>query len=461
MKPLYALLLLFISVQPIHAQDTLRVSLQEFIDRGLERSGQLDYEYGAVDLAKNRIEQARASRILPSVSFNTNHGLVPGVHSRNDQLDKNEYYLDPDLENDWENWAIFTRAELEAVQPVFAWGAVNKAIQAAEFGARAAEQEFLTSKQNLEVQLYELYYSFLLALEVERVLRDAEETIEQVEEQIEQMREEEDPNLKEKDVFQFEIYRSEFRTQQTEVEQSRNRIERIWRSVLGEDPASYYLPEESFLDPVAVQLEPFDYYQQMAADHRPELKGAEAGIQAYEHSIEALKSQQLPMVYLGLTASFANTPNRPRQSNPFIINNTNYLSGAVGFGIRQNLNFSSMRNRLERERISYNRVRDLREALSDGIMLELNESYMEAVVAESRLNNTEEALATTRNWVRHEQLNYDYGFGEVEDLIDSVRKELELRVTLKQNVFDLNKKVAALYKASGIPIKQLGSEQVR
>lgn len=448
-------LLLFVAC-PAMAQDTLRVSLSDFIQSGIERSGQVQYDHGSVDLARNRIDQVRANRVLPSFSLNTNHGVIPGVRSESG-LPRNEWYLDPNLINDWSDWAIFTRAELEAVQPVFAWGAINKAIRAAEYGALAAEQEFLARRSDLELQLFELYQSYLLVLEVERIVEDAEETIEEVERQIERMREENDPMLKERDVFQFEIAKAEFVTQRVQVEQSRATIERIWNYVLGSDGSLVALPTEDFLDPVPFDIQPFDFYQMQAMENRPEMRGVEAGMEAYRHSIDAVRSQGLPMVYVGLTGSFANTPNRPRQSNPFIINTTNYLSGAVGFGVRQSLNFSSIRSRVDRERIEYNRVRDLREALSDGIMIELNETYMEAVIAETRLRQTNQALTTTRNWVRHEQLNYDYGFGEVEDLIDSVKKELELRVERKQNTFDLNKKVAALYKASGIPVIQLGN----
>lgn len=188
---------------------------------------------------------------------------------------------------------------------------------------------------------------------------------------------------------------------------------------------------------------------------RSELKGVEAGIKAYEQSVEAIRAQSYPMLYLGLTANFANTPNRPRQTNPFIINNTNYMSAGFGFGIRQNLNFSAINNRIDREKIEYNRVKDLKTALSDQIILELNERYEEAVVAEEKVDRLNEALVTTRKWVRHEQLNYDYGFGNVEDLVDSIRKELELRVELKQSIFQLNKRIAALYRTSGISITGL------
>lgn len=445
-------ILIFLSTG-LSAQDTLKISLQEFINRGVERSGQVQYDYGAVRLAENRANQARASRILPSVNLNTNHGLIPGVKSQTD-LPKGQYYLDPNLENDWEDWAIFTRAELSAVQPIYTWGAVNKAINAAEYGAQAAKKEFEARQKGLELRLYELYYSYHLAIEVERILSDAESTVNQIGRELDRMQEENDPDLRERDLFEYDIFKSEFEIQKTEVRQSIARIQRIWNYILDDD-GNIYMPMEEFLDPVPFEIEPFEFYQAQAMEMRPELQGVDAGIEAYKYSVESIKSQNLPSLFLGLSASYANTPNRPRQTNPFIINNTNFLSAAVGFGIRQNLNFSSIRNRVERERIEYNRIKDLRDALTDGIMLELNEHYMEAVVADTKVNQIEEALVTTRNWVRHEQLNYDYGFGDVEDLVDSVRKELELRVSLKQSIFEMNKKVAALYNASGLPLTNL------
>lgn len=457
---LSAVAFLLLCVTSLHAtpQDTVRISLPQFIERGLDRSGQMRYEHGAVDLAENRVGEARASRILPSVNLNTNHGLIPGVYSDRDTLSPNEYYLDPDLRNDWNDWAIFTRAEINAIQPIFAWGAINKAIRAAEMGARAAQHEFEAKQQGFELQLYELYYSYLLALEIERILKEAEETLEQVEDQIETMREEGDPNLRERDVFQFEMFQSEFEVQKTQVYQSLQRVQRIWDYILGSQEGGHYLPAEDFLDPVQVELQPYDYYLNLAMENRPEMQGVEAGINAYRSSIEAIKAQNLPTLYLGLSASYAHTPNRPRQSNPFIINNTNYMSAAFGFGIRQNLNFQAVRNRIDRERIEYNRVRDLRDALSDGILLELSEEYMEAAVARSRVTQTEESLVIARNWVRHEQLNYDYGFGNAEDLLDAIRNELELRVTLRQNIFDLNRQIATLYNSAGLPVSQLATQ---
>ena len=449
----FAIALLFQS-QPVFSQDTLRVNLQEFIQIGMENSGQVAYEGRAVDLAGNRVDNARSQRILPRIEFSSQHGVIPGVVSQLD-LPRGQFYLDPDLENDWEDWAIFTRAEINAVQPIYSWGAINRAVSAAEAAAKAAEYQFSAVKAEAEIQLFELYYSYVLAIEISRIVDDANDQIEQVERTLNRMREDGDPDLKESDIFKFDILKAEFQVQVIEVRESLNYVKRVWNYAMRASSGQTFMPAESFLDPIPFAIEEYEYYQHMAMNSRPELRGVESGIEALRNSVDAVKAQQYPFIFLGITGSYANTPNRPRQTNPFIINNTNYASGGVGLGIRQNLNFSSIRNTVERTQIEYRRVQDLHQAVADGVTLELSEKYREAVIAEAKMKQTEVALSTARNWVRNEQLNYDIGFGDIEDLLDSVQKELELRLQLKQNVFELNKRIAELYKASGISVNQL------
>ncbi len=438
----------------VDAQDTLRIDLSEFIEMGMEKSGQAAYERAEINLAENRAESARGQRFLPSIQLNTQHGVIPGVTSDTD-LPRNEFYLDPNLSNDWEDWAVFTRAELSAVQPIYTWGAIDNAISAAESAVRASEFEYEAKEAEIMYQYYELYYSYLLAKEMSRLLDDAQSQLNQIERQIRQMQEDGDPDLKEADIFKFEIFEAEFQVQKVEVEQSLRFVERVWSRALNAGDGVVYMPAESFLDPVPFELQDYEYYEEQAMQTRPELRGVESGIEAVERSVEATRAQYLPSLFLGITGSYANTPNRPRQSNPFIINSTNYASAAVGISIRQNLNFSGTKRSVERAQIEHRRMHDLKDALSDGVVLDLNEKYREAVIAETKLHQTEKALTTARNWVRHEQLNYDIGFGDVEDLTDAIRQELETRLELKQNVFDLNKRVAELYKSSGMPILQL------
>ena len=442
-----------------YAQDTVRVSLQEFIKKGTEHAGQLKYERKKVDLAKNQVSQVNSKRYLPKFELSTQHGIVPGVVSQRDDLSPNEYYLDPNLENDWENWAVFTRAEVQAVQPLFTWGALKNAVKAAESAAVAAREQFEQKQADLKVRLFDLYQSHLLTKEIMNLLNEAAGKIERIEKQLNEKKEEGAEDFDESDLFKFKIFKSEFATRAAEIEKSAAMTHRIWNYVLKGDSSTVYLPEDRFLDPVPGEIKEIDYYRMNAINKRSEVAAIEAGINAAQHGIDAEKGRNLPALVLGLSGSFANTPNRARQSNPYIINNSNYLSAAFGLAIRQNLDFFSMSTNVEKRKLQYRQAKYLKEAAVDGIVLEINEIYKQASLSKVKVNNTDEALVTGKKWLRQEQLDYDFGIGDTKDLIDAMKKELELRVKLKREIFDFNKNMAQLYRKSGLPVTQIFNEE--
>lgn len=437
------------------AQDTLKVSLKEFIEIGVKNSGQLDFEKQKVNLAENRISQAQNKRYLPKFELSTQHGLIPGVRSNVEGLDPNEFYLDPNLENDWEDIGVFTRAEVNAVQPLFAWGGLRNLVKAARSGAESAKEQFDSQKGNIELRLYELYESYLLSMELKRLLDEAKNQIDKIEDQIEEQRKSGDSDLDESDVFKFKIFKSEFAIRAAEVNKNIDYIENVWSYVTQSDENTTYMPDLKFLDPVTNKIEKIAYYRAQALQQRSEVKAIEAGIKAAKYGLEATKAQNYPTLFLGLSGSYANTPNRPRQSNPFIINNTNYASAAFGIGIRQNLDFLSMKADVERSSIQYKQAKYLKDAAVDGIVLEINERYKDASLSQVKIERTDEALVTSKKWLRQEQLDYDFGMGDTKDLIDAMKKELELKVQLKREIFEFNKNMAELYRASGLDITSL------
>ena len=437
------------------AQDTLQIDFNTFLNKALENSGQIKYQRQDVELAENQIKQAQAQRILPNMRLNTQHGLVPGVESDRADLEEDEYYLDPNLRNDWENWAIFTKFQLSAVQPVFTWGAINKAVEAARLGAEAAQYSFEAKKADLKLRLFDLYFSYVLALEIERLLDEAQDKVEEIERQMNKMREEGDSSLDESEVFKFEIFKSEFQIQKAEVEENMNFVKETWNYVLRNEEGNVFEPQVRFLDPIAADIESVEFYQNAAFNNRPELKALEIGEEATQTYITSLKKQNLPGLYLAGYVNFANTPNRPRQSNPFIENNTNLFNGGFGLTIRQKLSFFSIKANIQRSKIELKKVFYAQAAAKDGILLEVNNNYRQASLAEVKVEQTDEALVTSKRWLRQEQLDYDFGMGEVKDLIDAMRKELELKLQLKQRIFEFNSSLAKLNKSAGIPLTTL------
>lgn len=455
LRLLLIVLMALLAAPTAGAQDTVRVSLEEFIRSGLENSGELDAERQKVNLAENRIRQTKSKRYLPKFELNTQHGVIPGVKSNREDLDPNEYYLDPNLENDFEDIGLFTRAEVQAVQPVFTWGALSNAVKASKSAAEAAESQLAMKQDETELRLYNLYQSYLLSMEVERLLNEAREQIDRVERQLDKSRQEQGSELDESDLFKFKVFKSEFEIRAAEVRENAAYIQRIWNYVLQADEQTVYMPEEQFLDPVGNPIREIGYYKSEAVNARPEVQALEAGIEAAEYGVQATRAQNYPKLFIGLTGSFAHTPNRPRQSNPFIINNTNYASASIGFGIQQNLDFFSMRYDVNRSRIQRRQAEFSKDAAVDGIILQVNEKYRDASLSKIKIEKTDEALTTTRKWVRQEQLDYDFDMGEPKDLIDAIKKELELKVQYKQQIFNFNRDMAELFRSSALPVTTL------
>lgn len=436
------------------AKDTVKVSLKEFIQRGIENSGQVKYEKEKVDLAENQVAQVRAQRFLPKFELNTQHGVVPGVRSKTN-LPEDEYYLDPNLENDWGNWAIYTRADVTAIQPIFSWGALKNAVEAAKSAAIAAQAQFEGKKSDLKIRLFDLYQSYQLTNEILNLLDEAKNKINEIQDKIEEKKDDPDSDIDESDIYKFKVYQSEFDMRAAEVEKNAEMTQRIWNYVLQAKDSTVYVPDNYFLDQVPQELKQLDYYRMNALSNRSEIEAIQAGINAAEYGMKATKMKNYPTLFLGLTGSYANTPNRPRQSNPFIINSTNYASAAVGFGIRQNLDFLSMKADVDKSKIQYKQAKYLKDAAVDGIVLDINQAYKDAALSKVKVNKTDEALVTSKKWLRQEQLDYDFGIGETKDLIDAMKKELELRVELKRQTFEYNKNMAELYRKAGLPIMEI------
>ena len=115
-----------------------------------------------IKLAKNRRQQTEDQRFLPKLDYKSDHALVAGVKSPGN-FPEESIYLDPDAKNDWSKPGIFTRLRISGVQPIFTWGAVGKAIEAAELGIRAVEQKSEATKNEIQILLSELYFGYIVS----------------------------------------------------------------------------------------------------------------------------------------------------------------------------------------------------------------------------------------------------------------------------------------------------------
>ncbi len=459
--PVIRYLLILISLVSIAtasiAQDTVRVSLLEFVNRGVAQSDELRARMTGVLVSENAIKEARLLGFLPRFELTTNHGIVPNVISDSilasgAPLPKDEYYLDPNLRNDWGQLKVFTQMEVRMLQPIYTWGAIRSAVEAARSGAIAAREQYLLEQSKYEMRLYELYYARLLSLELIRILVDARKTFDDAERRLQEMIDNSDPDLEDSEVYKLKIFKQEFLARAEEVEQNDAFIASTWNLVLGIDRTALYLPADDFLDPLDEQVyDPLDGYTSSAVSNRPETKALDAVVDAAYAGWRAQKAQQLPSVFLGLGAEYVFTP-RPVQQQPLFGNRYNYVNLIYSFGLRQNLNFVSMAQKSEKARLQYRQAQYSRDAVVTGVVLDANDKFKNAMLAQRRVETSSEALQTSKEWLQQEQIDYDLGLGMVKNLVEAVKTNLELEVQYRQRVFEYNVSLGRLKQAAGRPI---------
>lgn len=440
--------------------DTLEISFPDFLALALERSNELAARQQQIGIADTRRQQARASRFLPNLELTTGHGLIPGVRPGDSDFPSSDLYLDPDLRTDWNDWAFFNQAEISAVQPLYTWGALSSAIKASKAGVRAAAAEYDDRRQGYEMDIFELYQGRLLAMELKQLTDEAQSTIRSAERELEKLIREGSDEIDDADLFQLEIFTHQFQAQVDEVDQNLAFIAHAWHLAVREQGGSraaapVYIPEDPFVDPLLDHPGDQQAYRQAGLRQRPEIRQLDAATEAAGYGMKAAKAQRYPAIVMGINYRYAYASNRPRQRNPFISNPSNTESLTVGLGIRQNLNFFVLESRVERARLEQRQASHARDAAMDGVELDIADKHKDAQIAYSRMQASDRAVDVSRNWLRQEQLDYDIGFGDVNNLVDAVRQNLELEAEYKQRVHDYNIALARLYKASGRSILEL------
>jgi len=441
-----------------YSQDTLRLSLDSFIKRGLIFSDELRARETGIALAENSKKEAKLLGILPRFELTTNHGVIPDVTSdsilaNGNRLPREEYYLDPNLSNDWSKIKFFTQLELRILQPIYTWGAISNAVEAARAGAVAVSEQVSLEKSKLELRLYELYYARILSIELNRKLIDATKDFEDAEKRLQEMIDDGNPDLEESDIYKFKIFKQEFLARAEEVKQNEIFLQNTWNTILGVTDGQVAIPIDVSLESINYPLLEVSFYSNNASILRPEAKAVVATVDAANAVWKAQKAQRLPSIFLGLGAEYVYSP-RPVERQPLFGNRYNYVNVIYSFGLRQNLNFLSTAQKAERSSLQYKQAQYSKNAIVNAVMLDANDKHRQVTLASERLRSTTEARQVSKEWLRQEQINYDLGLGIVKNLVDAVKSNLELEVQYLQRVYEYNLSIGRLKQASGVSVNQ-------
>lgn len=453
-KYLLSLLLLAPFVYPATAQfasgDTVTVGVEAAITRAVEVSPDIGEVRAGRDFAAARSRFARANRVLSRFEAETAHAIAPALDIPADNTFPDDaLYLNPDVENDWENPRPFNQVEIDFGQPIYTWGELSGNIEAARHGVEVEEAAVRRKESEVALRAGMLYYKVLLTDALMRLTDEAGTIVRQAKREVARLLEEGAEGVDDADQFKVQLTEQEYNRRVVEVTQQRTTARSALQRQLFLPEGTAVEPEAQVLEPLAFIPEPLAQYEALALAHRPELDQAAAGLAAREALVKVARSDFYPKLLLGGRARFAYAAGRHKQDNAFI--NEDFLSNSVraGFSLQQELNFFQTRARVEQAEAEREEVRFQQAGARQLILLEVEQAYRNLLIAQAALEAQDASLQITREWLRTEQINFDLDLGDTENLIDAVQAQLTQEASYYDAVQRYNTAVLKLLHATG------------
>jgi len=429
--------------------DTLRLSLLQTLQRALAVSPDLQVVAARQEFAQARYEQAQASRFLTQLRLQTAHAIAPSLRIP----DGNPYptdalYLNPEVRNDWKHLRPFNQLEVELIQPLWTWGELSGQIRAAQYGTEVETAGLRQKALEVAARTGELYYGLQLTEALLRLTRETGEIIDRAKAEINRLLESGAPDVDDADLFQLRITEQEYLQRVVEAEE-RHQLARSALILQLQLPRTVTLEPTEPLLPVPFTLKPLEAYLTLAEVHRPEIQQAQAGLAAREALLDVARSDYYPKLFLGVSGRWTYTAGRYRQPNPYISDPYLGESLRAGLGLRLNLNFGQTRARVAQAQAQRNEVAYQLEAARLLVRFEVEEAYRNVLIAKAALEARDRALTISKEWLRTEQINFDLDLGDTENLVRAVRENLELQARYYEAVYNYNRAVLRLLRATG------------
>ncbi|HEX3594969.1 MAG TPA: TolC family protein, partial [Polyangiaceae bacterium] len=231
--------------------------------------------------------------------------------------------------------ALAWRVGIEGAVPLWTFGKITNAIDAAEAQTKVGEQNVRKAKNEVRLSVRQAYYGTLLSRDAQALLNEALSRVNQYLPRVEEKVATGDGD--DVQLLKLKIHRAELQARLSEAQKQERIALSSLRFLTGMGP-SLDVPDEP-LRKVPHTLGPIAQYLTAARLFRPEINMAHAGILARRALVNLERARYFPDIAVGLSASRSYAPEVSDQLNPFVRDDANYTRYGIGLVMTWNLDF--------------------------------------------------------------------------------------------------------------------------
>lgn len=442
-RRLIALLLVTALTGVVKAQETgetVRMTLQQCIDRMVKVSPEVEQAELAVRQLEARLSEAKFAAILPQFQWTNTFGPSPGVTGNPDSLET--------IRNDLGDLSVFSRMDVQLVQPIYTFGKLGGTREAARFGVAAGQAGVVRKKGDIILQTQRLFHGLALAEALRDVVLEARGNVQKARDKIDLLIEEESDNVSSTDLLKINVFEYDVLKNLARADKSIQVGKAALMTLMKLDRRTDFdivTPQE---EPEPVVLESLDTYVARAKASRPDVRQLRSGLQARRSLMKVTRGDFFPQIAFVGSFQWGYAPNRPHFSNPFLRDDFNFLRLGGLIVLRQQFSFGLTSAKYQAQKAELADLMSKENQATNAISLDVEQAFREVVEADGNVSNSDSALRSAKSWMTSAAMGFDIT-GDSSELLNAFTAYSRMRQEHLQTIFNMNVARAVLDQVTG------------
>ncbi len=422
--------------------------LDELVQMALETSPELKMADQDILAAKSEYKEAKGG-LLPQLDVVATGGPSENAQFPTVLLTGKNTGIIVSHDEGFGDIGIFGRLDFFITQPLYTFGKITNRRDAAALGVEAQTAAREERRNKIVLNVKELYYAYLIALQGKNAARDADTYIDDAGKRIKRLIELKAKNVDPSDLYRMDAFAAEVKAFAAKAESGSLTAYAALKKAVGLPDHEELRLKETELPKNPADLEPEDEYIQRAIANRPEILEVKKGVAAKGKLTDAAEADLYPSIFAAATGSFAGAPDREKFDNSYITDDFNHSYAGIFAGAKWHLDFGIGQGKLDKARAEYQKMRNTQQFAEKNIPVEVVKYYQDTVEAYKSYTAYEQAAVGSRRWIVTAFSNFDLGIGTARDMFDAIDRYGKNQGNYLQSLYNYHVSLARLDYATG------------
>lgn len=403
----------------------------------IARSDEVAIQKAQVLAADADVAVAKSISFVPEFGLLFLGGVVPGAKLAKGTPSTWIFPIAEGTNRGLSDLGPFARVEINVVQPLYTFGRLSDARDAARAGLGA--QEFLVQDKVNAVrqQTLQLVMAATLTRRLLVIVADVETAMKEVDARMAQSLKDNDGEVSTEDRYRLELFKSELLQRKADATRAQ-RLARAALAILMQVPEpDLHLKEDPFPDPASIEAPEILAVRMEAEQDRPDIRALDKAIEAKRAEVHASWAEQWPQFFIAGQFAYSKAPGRNEITNPFVGDYFNAFTINAAVGFRQNLSFFMLKAKENKAEAQLGALLRQREGASHGVDLQVEQAHADLVAAIAKRKAAHSALAAGKSWFRSAGLNFAIGVGDAKGVVDAYTGYAKSQLDDAQATYDV------------------------